>query len=416
MSTGGVLFLNPNRAGGQTAPVASWISVASWAAAARRLWGQSWVVTPEGILEPEEIMRRASDPVALKGPPGPASLRRRVPTTVKTGLKDARKALEARQFREAGLEGPWRSEEVRFVWQRHDLFHDAGVSAAKALQRPLVVFTPALIVQEAAGWGVKRPGWQGILERTAEAPLLKAADVVACGSVEIAEQVGRLGVPEARLLVTPNGVDPEMFSPERQGGEVRRRLGLEGRFVIGWVGSFRKFHGLDMALEAMKRIESEIPEATLLLVGDGLERSHIEETVRALDLKNVVMTGTVGYLEIPEHVAAMDVAVITDRGTGSFHYSPLKLREYMAAGKAVIAPRIGEMARWLADGEDAVLVESGDTAGLAAAIVDLHERPDLRARLGDGARRKILEQATWDIQLLRIDAALQGASRTRAPE
>ena len=82
-----------------------------------------------------------------------------------------------------------------------------------------------------------------------------------------------------------------------------------------------------------------------------------------LGLRNVVMTGTVGYLEIPEHVAAMDVAVITDRGTGSFHYSPLKLREYMAAGKAVIAPRIGEMARWLADGEDAVLVESGDTAG-----------------------------------------------------
>jgi glycosyltransferase involved in cell wall biosynthesis len=73
------------------------------------------------------------------------------------------------------------------------------------------------------------------------------------------------------------------------------------------------------------------------------------------------------------------------------------------------------MARWLADGEDAVLVESGDTGGLAAAIVDLHERPELRARLGKAARRKILEQATWDIQLLRIDAALHGASSARAP-
>ncbi len=412
-----MLFLNPNRAEGQSAPVASWISVASWAAAARRLWGQSWIVTPEGILEPEEIMRRASDPVALKGPPGSPSLRRKVPTTVKTGIKDARKALEARQFRTAGLEGPWRSEDVRFVWQRHDLFHDAGVTAARALERPLVVFTPSLIVQEAAGWGVRRPGWQGILERSAEAPLLRAADVVACGSVEIAEQVGRLGVPEERLLVTPNGVDPEMFSPERRGDEVRRRLGLVGRFVVGWVGSFRKFHGLDMALEAMKRIESEIPEATLLLVGDGLERAHVEDTVRDFGLRNVVMTGTVGYLEIPEYVAAMDVAVITDRGAGPFHYSPLKLREYMAAGKAVIAPRIGEMARWLADGEDAVLVESGDTEGLADAVQDLHGRPDLRARLGAAARRKIIEQATWDIQLLRIDDALQSAApRARSSE
>jgi len=74
------------------------------------------------------------------------------------------------------------------------------------------------------------------------------------------------------------------------------------------------------------------------------------------------------------------------------------------------------MARWLADGEDAVLVESGDTEGLAAAIVDLQERPDLRDRLGKAARRKILEQATWDIQLLRIDDALQGAASARAPE
>ena len=67
------------------------------------------IVTPEGILEPEDVMRRASDPVAIKGPPGPASLRRKVATTVKTGLKDVRKALEARRFRGAGLEGPWRS-------------------------------------------------------------------------------------------------------------------------------------------------------------------------------------------------------------------------------------------------------------------------------------------------------------------
>jgi glycosyltransferase involved in cell wall biosynthesis len=153
-----------------------------------------------------------------------------------------------------------------------------------------------------------------------------------------------------------------------------------------------------------------------MLVGDGLERERIEETVRTLGLRNVVMTGAVGYLEIPEYVAAMDVAIITDRGSGSFHYSPLKLREYMSAGKAVIAPRVGEMSRWLADGVDAVLIESGDTAGLAAALADLHGQPELRQRLGTAARQKILEQATWDIQLLRIDAALQGAAQARTGE
>jgi glycosyltransferase involved in cell wall biosynthesis len=167
-----------------------------------------------------------------------------------------------------------------------------------------------------------------------------------------------------------------------------------------------------MALEAMREVESSIPEATLMLVGDGLERERIEKTVGSLGLRNVVLTGTVGYLEIPDYVAAMDVAIITDRGSGSFHYSPLKLREYMSAGKAVVAPCVGEMSRWLADGEDAVLIESGDTDGLATALVDLHGRPELRERLGAAARQKILDQATWDIQLLRIDAALRGARPT----
>jgi glycosyltransferase involved in cell wall biosynthesis len=74
------------------------------------------------------------------------------------------------------------------------------------------------------------------------------------------------------------------------------------------------------------------------------------------------------------------------------------------------------MARWLADGDDAVLFESGDTEGLATAIVDLHQAPDLRDRLGVAARRKILEQATWDIQLLRIDEAVHGARTARASE
>jgi glycosyltransferase involved in cell wall biosynthesis len=411
-----VLFINPNRAAGQRAPVTSWISVASWAKAARRLWGKAWIVTTEGVMEPEEIMRRASDPHTLKGPTGSPSLRRRVPTTVKTGLKDVRKMVEARRFRESGRKGPWTSEDVRFVWQRHDLFHDTGLVAARELDRPLVVFTPALIVHEAAGWGVRRPGWQRLLERTAEAPLLRAADLVACGSDEIAEQVKRLGVSPDHLLVTPNGVDPEMFSPDRSGIEVRRRLGLAEKYVIGWVGSFRRFHGLEMALEAMRQIESHMPEATLLLVGDGLERERIEETVRTHGLRNVVMTGAVGYLDIPEYVAAMDVAIITDRGTGSFHYSPLKLREYMSAGKAVIAPRVGEMSRWLSDGEDAVLIESGDTDGLAAALTTLHDEPEMRQRLGMAARQKILDQATWDIQLLRIDAALQGAAQSQSSE
>lgn len=410
----GVLFLNPSRVAGQNAPLASWISVANWATAAEQLWGEAWVVTPEGRLTPDELYARATDPATRKTPAGP-TWKRFVPTVVKTALKDVRKWREARGFREAGLSGPWQNEPVRFVWQRHDLFHDAGVVAARALNRPLVLFVPALIVAEARSWGVSRPGWGSYLERVAEKPQLLAADVVACGSHEIAEQVRLMGVADERVLVTPNGVDPERFSPEIPGDAVRARYGLEDRYVVGWVGSFRSFHGLDNALSAMQRVQKEIPGAALLLVGDGLERSRIGDLTRELGLNDVTMTGTVPFPDVPAHVAAMDTAIITDLGDASFHYSPLKLREYMAAGKAIVAPRVGEMGRWLADGEDALLVPSGDVAALADALITLGRDGDLRQRVGTAAREKVLRDATWASQLLRIDEALtrQGQEATQ---
>ncbi len=386
--------------------MASWISVAGWASAAQRLWGEAWIVTPRGILTPDEIVAIASDP-RLRRPHAKSSWRRVIPAILKTAMKDLRKAAQARRFREAAVEGPWRARPPRFVWQRHDLFHTAGLVAARSLRRPLVLFVPALIVREASTWGVRRRGWAGFLEAQGERPQIRSADLVACGSREIAEGVTRMGVHPERVIVTPNGVDTHRFSPDRSGARVRGRLGLEDRFVIGWTGSFRRFHGLDMALEAMRILQEDIPEAALLLVGDGLDRPRIERLARDLGLHNVLMPGAAPYQEIPEHIAAMDVALVTDRGDDEYHYSPLKLREYMACGKAVVAASVGEVGRWLTDGRDALLVESGDAPSLARAIRKLYEDPDRRRALGSSALQKVVSEATWEVQLQRIDTALR---------
>jgi glycosyltransferase involved in cell wall biosynthesis len=133
----------------------------------------------------------------------------------------------------------------------------------------------------------------------------------------------------------------------------------------------------------------------LLFVGDGPERPRIEDLARARGV-HAVFTGTVPHSELPHHLAAMDVALVVAGRDEVFHYSPLKLAEYLAAGKAVVAPDVPQLAARLTDGVDVMLVRSGDVAALRRAVAQLHDDPARRARMGEAARATAAEHWSWD--------------------
>ncbi len=290
---------------------------------------------------------------------------------------------------------------VAFVWQRHELFHTAGVDLARELGVPSVLFVPATHVWEADEWGTRRPGWRGLAERAGEAPALRAADVVACGTELVAEQARRIGARPESILITPTGVDLDVFAlgleEEATRTQVRERLGLRGRFVVGWVGSFRPFHALDQAITAVAGID----DATLLLIGDGPERARIEDLARAQGV-STVFTGTVAHPDLPEHLAAMDVALVLGRRDRTFHYSPLKLAEYLAAGRAVVAPDVPQIAARLVDDVDACLMPPGDAVALGRVLRRLRDEPETRARLAAAARVAAEARFSWDNVIRRI--------------
>jgi len=378
--------------------VAALLSTAGWAAAAERVLGRSWVVIPGEVLAPSEARQRGSDP-ALRSPSRPG-FRRRLPTVAKTAAKDMLHWRLSRRFA-IDPNGPWSGANVTFVWQRHDLFHTAGLVLARRLRAPSVLFVPAAKVWEARQWGTTRPGWGRWLERRAEWPALQGADLIACGSETVVEQVLRIGVPEKRVLLTPTGVDLDLFAEPPDPTRLRRRLGVEDRFVVGWVGSFRRFHALEQAVEAV----ATVPDAALLLVGDGPERGRIERFAREMGVL-VTFTGTVPHHELPAYLAAMDAAVILAPRRQPFHYSPLKVAEYLAAGLPVVAPAAGQLAARLTDGVDAVVVPPHDVAALAAALQRLHNDPEERARLGKAARAAAEDRWSWDDQVGRVTEAL----------
>jgi glycosyltransferase involved in cell wall biosynthesis len=378
--------------------VASLLSTAGWAAAAERLLGRSWVVTPSGVLTPAEARRRGSDPALRSSTRG--GVRRRLPAVTKTAAKDALSWRLSRRF-DINASGCWSGANVTFVWQRHEMFHTAGLRLARRLSVPSVLFVPATKVWEGVQWGTNRPGWGRWLERRAERPSLVGADLIACGSEVVADQVRRIGVPEERVLLTPTGVDLDAFADTPDPVPLRRRLGLDSRFVVGWVGSFRRFHAVEHAVEAA----ADVAGSSLLLVGDGPERGRIERLARDLRVP-ATFTGTVPHDELPAYLAAMDVAVVLAPRGEPFHYSPLKLAEYMAAGLPVVAPASGQLAQRLTDGVDGVVVPPHDTAALGAALRRLRDDPEERVRLGKAAHAAAEAEWSWDHQVARVLDAL----------
>lgn len=399
----GVLFILPSIPSAAAGPASTWIPAIGWAQAAAARWDAAWLATPLGVLTPGEALD------VIGGPRGRSRLRDRtrglLPKMIGTLKKDCRNVIRGIRSRRLGIDGPWETGELVFIWQRHELFQISGVNAARRFEKPLVLFVDAPVVWESEKWGTTRPGWGRVVERYGERPQLRRADLVCCVSEEVAEQVESFGVSRSRILVTPNATDTRLFHPRASDGRKRKELGLSG-FVVGWIGSFRRFHGVELILEAVARLEKKDKSISVLLVGDGYERKNLEEFAASLNLRNAIFTGVIPYNEIPDHINSMDVAVISDPGLNSFHYSPLKLQEYMACGRPVIAPRSGQIEASLIHEVDALLVPPGDRSAIEQAIDRLYEDSGLRERIGQNARRRVVDRGGWSHQLERVERRL----------
>jgi len=394
----GALVIMPTPLRASSGPVAIWLTAAGWADACKDTLGSSWLITPDGTIEPEMARRLATTP---RGNMAGKSSRSMIPVTAKTFLKDVRSLIWGWRFRSAGVHGPWTNRRLRFVWQRHDLFQSAGLIAARRFGCPMVLFVDAPVVWEARKWGVRRP-WGRILELLGERTVLRRADLVACVSEEVAEEVCRFGVERQRIIVTPCAVDLDAFQYVGNGTGLRLHYGLEDAFVVGWTGSFRKFHGLGVLLDAAEILMRHVPDLALILVGDGQERAAIEKAASEKGLKNVVFTGTVPYASMAAHVSAFDVAVVTAPATTDFHYSPLKLKEYMACGRAIVAPRVGSIPSAIRHEHEGLLVEPGSAQALADALRVFYDKPILRKSYGEAALERVHADGTWEHQVRRV--------------
>ncbi len=281
------------------------------------------------------------------------------------------------------------------VYQRHGRFTLAGTLLARRTGRPLLL--------EFNGSAVFWNEWHPMpfarqVETCERAALAAAARIIVVSEVERDNLVQR-GIEPERIVVNPNGVDVDRFA--RGGGEeARRTLGLDGTLVAGFVGSFGPWHGAPVLAEAFGRVAERVPELRLLLVGTGPESDRTRAVLEEHGvLDRVTFTGAVPPTDVPSYLDACDVLVsphVPLPGGVPFFGSPTKLFEYMAAGKAIVASALGQIADVLEHERTALLVTPADVDELAAAIERLARSPELRASLGAAARDDARARHTWD--------------------
>jgi len=174
-------------------------------------------------------------------------------------------------------------------------------------------------------------------------------------------------------------------------------------FTVGFVGSMKPWHGLPVLIEAFAQLHHREAATRLLLVGGGPEEGPVRSELAARGLASAsYLTGAVTPGDVPGFLTSMDVAVAPYPEPRRCYFSPLKVFEYLAAGRAVVASRVGQLEDVIQHDVTGLLCPPGDAAALAAALGRLQGQPGLRARLGRAARASVLRSYTWEALAERV--------------
>jgi glycosyltransferase involved in cell wall biosynthesis len=294
------------------------------------------------------------------------------------------------------------------LYERYNLYLLAGLYLKRRRRLPMILEVNAPLAAERARFGKLR---LRALARACEGALWRHSDAVLPVTAVLAEHVRARRGTAAGIHVMANGAEAGSEPDAQAVMEIRRRFGLcEQHIVLGFTGFIRAWHGVGWALDALPNLPAHVH---LVIVGDGPARVQLENKARMLGLADRVhFAGRVARRDIPAYVRLFDIAL----QTASLAYaSPLKLFEYMAQGRAIVAPDQANIREILQDGENALLFSPDDRASFETALTSLCHDTGLRIRLGAAARRTIDDRSlTWAHNAARIEALARQLSSASA--
>ncbi len=271
--------------------------------------------------------------------------------------------------------------------------------ASRRLHIPVVYEVRALWEDAAVDHGTTREGSPRYrLSRALETFALRRADRITTICDGLRHEIVARGVPPDRITVIPNAVDANQFrfgtEPDPQ---LRASLGLDGKTVVGFAGSFYAYEGLDLLIEAIAILKPAHPDLCVLLIGGGPQEANLRALARARGLdEQVRFTGRVPHRDVPRHYDLIDVLAYPRRRMRLTEIvTPLKPLEAMAQGRMLVASDVGGHRELIRDGETGILFPAGDANALASAIDKVIARKAEWPRLRDAARRYVESERNW---------------------
>lgn len=252
--------------------------------------------------------------------------------------------------------------------------------------------------------------------RLAEDINFRLSDRIICVTEGIKKEiVSRYKVNEGKLVVIPNGANVDLFRPLDK-CECRRRLRLkEDTFYVGFVGSFAPWQGLNVLIEAAKKIKDQgYCQINFILVGDGEQKLVLERRVKEYNLEQEIkFIGRIAYKQVVYYINAFDVAVaaFTKERNEIIGLSPIKLFEYLACGRPVIASRVDGVKEIIEEGQCGYLFEAGNAEELAKRIIQSYQERETLQEMGLRGRKLVESKYTWRATAERIIKVLNEVVR-----
>jgi len=271
---------------------------------------------------------------------------------------------------------------------------------SKIFRIPYVVEVNGLLIDEEKMIG--RPKVLTRLTRLNEKLNYKQADKIVAVTQGIKDEIKKLhSIPDEKIVVIENGANTDLFKPMHQ-EKAKKELKLEEKKnYICFVGNLAPWQGVEFLIQSAPLILKESTHTKFMIIGDGPMKEELIDLAEQMAVSDkFIFTGVVPYEEVPKYINASDICVVYKKPLKS-GYSPLKLYEYMACEKPVIASRV-EGFEILEENHAGILVEPENPKELAKAIIKLLKDERLRRELGENGRKYVTKNHSWEAVARRV--------------
>jgi colanic acid biosynthesis glycosyl transferase WcaI len=261
----------------------------------------------------------------------------------------------------------------------------AGAVISRLLRRPFVLEVRDLWPDSIVQLGQLRSGALVRFLEAIETALYRSAAGIVVNTRAFIDHIAARGIPRERIELVYNGIDPTLFSPRPADRALLARHGLEGRFLVAYIGTLGLAHGLVTVLEAAERMRDD-RDVAFLFIGDGADRARLESEVAARGLANVRFLGLLPRQEIPAWIASIDCLLVMLRDLPVFEtVIPSKIFEYCAQERPVVVAARGEIRRLVDEAKAGFVIDPENAPALCEAIRHVRAHPEetqARARAG----------------------------------